>query len=199
MRPLDCPATALMTVQICLPHTPDRPTLERFVKDIFWHHHHAKVEHFYNTLLALRSADGELCGVTGYSLAGTKPMFLEQYLDEPVEALASRVCSQRIERKQIVEVGNMACSTLGGARMLIQQLTAHLHSESHPWVVFTATRTLLNSFKRLGLNPVVLAPARRERVYQPENWGHYYDEQPMVVLGNVQAGAKLLRSKPWTI
>ena len=56
-------------------------------------------------------------------------------------------------------------------------------------MVFTATRELRNSFRRLGLNPLRLARADPARL--PDggaNWGSYYEHDPLVMAGRIVRG-----------
>jgi len=54
-------------------------------------------------------------------------------------------------------------------------------------VVFTGTRALLNSFRRLGLELQALAAADPARLGdQAGDWGSYYDSGPMVMACEVE-------------
>lgn len=44
----------------------------------------------------------------GYRRATATPLFIEQYLDEPVEAVVARAFARRVERHDVVELGNFA-------------------------------------------------------------------------------------------
>jgi hypothetical protein len=75
------------------------------------------------------------------------------------------------------------------ARRLITELARRFHCEGHRWAVFTATRELRNSFRRLRLVPVVLARADRARLQQgADGWGDYYSHDPIVMGGPIVAG-----------
>ena len=125
-------------------------------------------------------------------MAGQQKLFLEQYLDLPIEQHIQNQSGLTIDRSQIAEVGNLATTHAGGARLLIRLVTQHLFALDTPWVVFTATQSLINSFHKMGLDPVWLADANASRVANPDAWGNYYLSNPVVVLGNVAQGfAKL--------
>ena len=47
-------------------------------------------------------------------------------------------------------MGNLATVSSGGARWLIIALTAYLQGAGYDWVVFTAVRSLRNSFEKPG-------------------------------------------------
>lgn len=162
--------------------------IQKFIADTFESHYDAKVDTFCNTLLGVRDFAGNLSAAAGYNLAEEGHLFLEQYLNAPVEVVASKALGVNLSRFEIAEVGNLAAREAGGARMLIRMVTQHLHMIGRRYVVFTATRSLINSFHRLGLDPVELAPATKSRVSNPEKWGRYYDLEPRVVVGDIALG-----------
>lgn len=159
-----------------------------FIADTFANHYNARIDTFCQQLVSVRNTQGKVCAAAGYNLAEEGPLFLEQYLDMPLEQHASLQLGVDIRRAEIAEVGNLAATQAGGARLLIELMTQHLYSEGRRWVAFTATRSLINSFHRLGLAPVVLATALAERVKNPQSWGTYYLQQPLVAIGDIHLG-----------
>lgn len=170
------------------PATPlERAELECFVAQRFHDVYGARVSHFSDHLVGLRGPEGTLQAAAGYTTAGRNRLFLEQYLDAPVEALLSRASNRRVERDWVAEVGNLA-STHGIVRELIPAFGTYLHQLGYRWVVFTATRELHNAFRRLRLEPLVLAPAVASRL--PDGgaaWGSYYAHAPKVMGGLIAA------------
>ncbi|MBE0473622.1 MAG: thermostable hemolysin [Rhodoferax sp.] len=133
-----------------------------------------------------QSEDGTLHGAAGYRRADSGALFLERYLDVPIEQAILERSGVQVERHQIVEVGNLAASGLGTARTLIAKLTRQLALQGFRWVTFTGTQEVLNSFHRLGLAPQLLALADPARMGESlADWGHYYDNQPQVVFGEI--------------
>ncbi|MBI2379172.1 MAG: thermostable hemolysin [Gammaproteobacteria bacterium] len=168
---------------------PRRAEAEAFVAASFLAQYGACLHHFLPTLLAQRDERGELVGVAGCATAAGHALFLEQYLDTPVEEAIAARTGLHLPRSAIVEVGNLATTSPGGARLLIRAVTAHLHGQGHRWVVFTATRMLQNAFRRLGLQPQVLAPADPARLgSDAKDWGTYYAQAPQVVCGPIALG-----------
>jgi hypothetical protein len=148
---------------------------------------------FMPRLFTLRGAEGRIEGALGIR-AANDPLFLEQYLDTPVEEELHRCTGQRCERRRIVEVGHLSGSYPGAARTMIGQLAALLHGEGFQWVVFTGTASLRNAFGRMGLAPIEIASARSERLAQHERstWGSYYQQSPRVFVGDIGAGHQAL-------
>ena len=141
-----------------------RRAVEDFVRERFAAHYQARVRHFMPRLFALEAADGSLHGAVGCRGAAEQGLFLERYLDEPVESVIARRTGERVEREGIVEVGNLAAHGAGTARLLIIALTRILAAEGVRWVGFTGTPALINSFRRLGIALHGLAPADPRRL-----------------------------------
>lgn len=98
-----------------------------------------------------------------------------------------------MEREGIVEVGNLAAHGAGTARLLIIALTRILAAEGLRWVCFTGTPALINSFRRLGLDPLTLGPADPHRMgAELPEWGSYYDAGPLVMAGEIRGGDRTL-------
>ncbi|MNN66672.1 Thermostable hemolysin [compost metagenome] len=95
-------------------------------------------------------------------------------------------------RSQIVEVGNLASINSGNARLIIVAVTWLLHLRGLDWVVFTGAPTLINSFRRLGLEPLLLGDAAPGRLGDARQWGTYYEQKPQVFTGNIGVGFEQL-------
>lgn len=169
---------------------PERSACEGFIAARFQRTHGARIGHFSPHLLGVRDALGRWCAASGYTPADGRRLFLEQYLDAPVEQALSEHRGRAIDRDGIVEVGNLAASSIGMARVLIPLLARHLERLGYEWVVFTATRELRNTFARLGLHPVALAPADPARLFERGDWGRYYDNDPVVMAGRISHGVR---------
>ncbi|MGW8392693.1 thermostable hemolysin [Pseudoduganella sp. HUAS MS19] len=168
---------------------PKRRELEDFIANSFRTSYGAEVDHFGEVLLGVRDKDGNWIAALGYTPAALGPLFLEHYLDVPVEAAIGAHARCAVGRASIVEVGNLAAHHPGAARALIVSTTQFLNSLGLRWVVFTATVSLLNSFSRLRLQPHVLAPADPARLPDgAQRWGSYYDTQPKVMFGDIHYG-----------
>lgn len=172
----------------------DRVEAERFIGDCFFDSFGSRIEAFMPRLFSVKDADGAICGAFGLR-AGNRPLFLEQYLDAPVETtLAGRVGTP-VARSCVVEVGHFSGTFPGAVRAMITLLTAHLHREGFDWVVFTGTVGLRNAFARLGLAPMDLGPADISRLpeHQHAAWGSYYRHAPRVLAGNIHEGFAQMR------
>jgi hypothetical protein len=187
--------TPQMSLARALPEEPLRPVLEAFIQQRFRKAHGADIRHFMPELFGMNNASGELCAVAGVRLASREPLFLERYLDEPVDPLISAAADCAVDRRGIVEVGNLAASDTGSARMSIIAITYLLAMGGLEWVAFTGNIGLVNSFHRLGLKPVTLCAADPARLGDDRHsWGSYYESKPWVHVGNIRAGFIHLRN-----
>lgn len=168
---------------------PARADLEHFIHQCFATVHHADVQHYLPELLALHDSHGRLIAAAGMRPASEGPLFLERYLDAPLETAVSQLAGVALDRTCMVEVGNLASLNAGSARIIIIAVTWLLASRGLEWVAFTGAATLINSFQRLGLTPTVLAAADPGRLQgQANQWGTYYDQRPQVFAGNIGYG-----------
>jgi hypothetical protein len=184
-------------VEMSALHDQSRSEVEHYIYASFLQAYGADVKQFMPQLMSLRSDDGQLMGALGLRRARDDGLFLEQYLDRPVEQLLAAKINSPVDRDGIVEVGNLAVSGAGGGRWLITALTAYLYASREKWVVFTAGPVLCNAFSRMGIELVELGDADPSRL-NPEElpaWGHYYDQKPRVMAGLIKPGYLVLQQR----
>lgn len=175
---------------------PQRQEVEQFIAAVYLRRYGAVLRSFLPHLLVYRDVEGALVATVGIRLGSAGTLFVEQYLDAPAEsALAGRMAVP-VARSGVAEVGNFAAISSGSARALIPQMTHALHHAGVRWVLFTATLSLRNSFDRLQLRPLALAPALQSRLCDDAtDWGSYYATQPQVLCGDVAAGHAFLLAR----
>lgn len=171
-----------------MPGDPLRAELERYVRAAFLAKHGAHVRTFMPTLLAFHDRAGVLGGVAGIRGGHEGRLYLEQYLDRPVEqALTDALAAHGIEpvqRRQIAEVGHLAGASCRAAVRMVAQIPAYLLSRRYEWIVFTATGALRDILARFDAPLVELARADGARVAgSQDDWGRYYETNPRVYAG----------------
>jgi hypothetical protein len=168
---------------LCGPDAVERAELEQFIRDVFRRAHGATIRHFLPQLMSLRGSDGKLLAVCGLRNASSGRLFLETYLDAPVETLIAQRAAQDVDREEIVEIGNLAVAEPGIAPHLLASVSHYLHGSGTQWAVFTAIPVLRNSLTRLNMQLEVLGDARIDRILPEERpgWGRYYDQKPQVM------------------
>lgn len=166
--------------------SPGRGAAERFIADVFARTYGARVPAFAPDLMVMER-HGRLAAAAGWRGAADAPLYLERYLDEPVEVALGRLCGRPIARACVAEACNLAATHSGYGVHMIRTLAEHLDQQGYEWVVFTATSELVGIFGRLGLPPLGLAPARPCRMgADAAAWGRYYDTAPVVVAGRIR-------------
>lgn len=174
----------------------NRRSLERFIAGRYALTYGARIEHFADQLVGLTDAEGRWTAAVGFTPAHSAPLFIEQYLDMPIEQAIAERLGVDVDRTQVVEVGNLAATFPGAARRLVIAMTELLHRRGHTWVAFTSTTSLLNTFARLDIATIVLAAADPERLHAgADAWGSYYDTSPLVMAGNIPIGVIRFRSQ----
>ncbi len=172
----------------------ERYEIEGFIRRCFATKHGARIRNFMPRLLGLRVKQGDLIAAVGLRGASNSSLFLESYLDQPIEAILKSRLGKAVRRDEIIEVGNLSSPYPGVVRWLIVKLTTMLHDEDYKWVAFTGTSALRNVFCRLGLSPVGLGVATPQYLSLSDrnNWGSYYDNAPMVMVGDISYGHRCL-------
>jgi len=176
-----------------------RASVEQFIADVYARQYQAKVSHFCDELIGCRDADGRWVAAVGLTPLAYRPAYLEQYLDRPVEQMIGMhekgvPTHTRVARWCVVELGNLACAEPGMTRAVIILMTRYLYRQQYRWAVFTATRTLLNAFRRVRLKPVEIATASPEKIDgATQLWGSYYEHQPRVMFCGVQAAYERIK------
>jgi len=171
---------------------PPRAELEAFVARAFERRHDARVQSFMPTLLSFRDGAGELRGVIGLRGAARQPLYLEQYLEQPVEQAIADATGRPVDRRQVVEVGNLAGANCRTAMRMVAALPAYLLAQEYEWIVFTATSAVRGILQGFRAPLAELARADASRVASaPDQWGRYYDTDPRVLAGYLPASRRI--------
>lgn len=162
---------------------PARAEVEAFIHAVFKRAYGAEITSFMPQLVALRDSNGVLMAAFGLKKASVGPLFLEQYLDEPIESLISKKIAKKISRDEITKIGNLAVANPRNAGVLIAHVIQHSLNIGIEWCVATAHHSLQNGLIKGGRDVYPLFPADKARLSLQEQakWGSYYDRMPQVV------------------
>lgn len=172
------------------PGEAQRPAVEALIRRVYAERYGARVGTLAPVLVSLQDPEVEpgepprVVAAAGYRFAG-QPLFLERYLDAPVEQLLARAGAP-VPRERIVEVAHLAAERNGEGRRLILCMAQHFAKLPVDWVVSTLTAELRALFARMGIAPLALGladPARLDG--QVAEWGSYYDHHPVVLAGHL--------------
>ena len=184
-------------IEILQQSSKGRAEVEAFLKTRYKKYYGAELTEFLPNILCLRDENRKVIAALGFRIADNKPLFLEQYLSQPIEYHLTELANTTQQRNRIVEVGSLASISAGGNRWLIAALTAFLKGEGADWVVFTALPPLLNSCANMGIEILIIEQAIPDFMSadELENWGNYYDYKPVIAAGNVLNGFEALRAQ----
>jgi hypothetical protein len=162
---------------------PDRAEVEAFIAEVFYRAYRANIKNFMPKLIALRDENHHLMAAFGMRAAKNTPLFLEQYLDDPIEKVMSKILNQNISRTDITEIGNLAVINPRNSGILIAHVIKHSIDAGVQWCVATAHHTLQNGLIKGGVDVFPLHAVDPTRLPADEltDWGSYYDHKPQIV------------------
>jgi len=174
---------------------PRRKDVESFITQRFLEVHGARISCFMPELLALFDGQGQVLAAVGIRAADTQRLFLEYYLDSPVEQVIVERSGVFDERSVIVEIGNLASRDRSASHALFTILARRLLEQQYEWAVFTGCSALQRMFATLGIETLTLGRALQARLPQDQQtWGGYYEDNPQVVAGRVSCGRRVFES-----
>lgn len=183
------PHLGLANRQLCSvrPGTDAEQSVIRFIQSRFLESYGARPRLRVPHLMTLMNRECRLLAAVGIRHAAVEPLFLEDYLDQSIEAVLPD--SPGVTRDQVVEVAHLAGLEPGVSRYLFPLLTVWLTERQTQWIAFTGTATLRNSFDRLGILTHVVDRADPSRLPDKgKAWGRYYQHGPMVMVAHVPSG-----------
>lgn len=154
-------------------------------RDQYRAHFGCQLSHFYPKVFCLYK-DGVLVACCGFRSASDEDLFLEQYLDAPVEVSLNAVSGTQTKRSSIVEIGGLAVLNRDEAFMLMVRLAPEFRALGFTHGTCTVTRPVRRCLNKLGIESHFLADADRDRVSDADDWGRYYDMSPCVLVGEIQ-------------
>ncbi|PVZ65398.1 thermostable hemolysin [Pelagibaculum spongiae] len=176
------PSQPKLKLQWISPSCPQRTRAEALIRANYQLHFQAEPEILMPWLvdLQLQSDKASQRFLFGLTPASSQPLFLEQYLNQPIEQFLGDC-----DRQKIIEIGNLV--TNGRGRSLIALSGRLLDQLGFEWVVMTATSQLANSFKKIGIPMQQLANASLKDLpkQQQQKWGNYYNSNPVVLAGHL--------------
>lgn len=173
-----------------------RDQLERYIAGKYEQVHDAHLKEFLPILL--RVAEGaETLGAVGLRPGQYRPMFLEQYLDAPIEQQVAAIARQPVDRLSLVEIGNLAVTRRGFAAALFVVLVDLLSAAGFEWLVFTATEQVERIMRIVGFEVHYLVAATPDRLTGDKTiWGSYYDNSPKVMTGRLSDALAVIEANP---
>lgn len=168
--------------------------VKNFIETVFKKHYRAEISVGMPQLMAvIGKEESKVISAVGIRSAADSELFLEQYLDQPIEKILEQIFGHKVERKEIVEIGSLASGKRDAAKFLYSTLATYLKSQDFKYGVMTGTQYLQKYFRNIGMKPRIIAEAKQERLRdQSVNWGTYYKNNPKVMVMEVKRGQKIL-------
>jgi len=177
-------------------YSPQRPELEAYIQQQFEQAYDARITEFLPTLSSMQ-CQGRISAVAGIRTAHGHDLFVERYLDEPVEQVLGRLTSTRITRPDVIEIGNLSATHRGATLLFFTLQVTMLHEAGFKWAVFAAPDQVTRIAGRLDFVTLDLGPADPARLgAEAAHWGRYYDTRPAVHAVDIAATVARLRQSP---
>ena len=193
---LRTPGSADLSLTLVTKDCGERHVLESTIARKFQTAYGAKLSHFLPYLVRL-NVSGEVGAVAGIRPGSSGELFLEQYLDRPVEQAIAAKFHMPIDRTQVVEIGNLASNVPGLACALFASLACALSQSGFRWVAFTATPQVEAMLEKLGFASKAICQADPARLAgDSADWGNYYVSRPRVIVGDAHAAERCVIASP---
>jgi hypothetical protein len=171
---------------------PGRDALETEIRGCYAHHFGARVEGFMPYLVRVTLERDATRGVIGLRPAAREGLYLEDYLDVPIEQAVAGVFGRPVARTAVAEIGQLAVEHRRVIVPLFRQLVPFLLQQGFEWVCFTATGPVRSLLARAGLGGCEISAASADRVAgRDDSWGSYYRHDPRVIVGDLRRPAGL--------
>lgn len=181
-------------VGLFLEGSPGRRSVENYIADKYHRVHGADLKEFLPVLVSIYQDDVP-AGAFGLRPGHYRPMFLEQYLDSPIEQQVASISRRPVDRCSLMEVGNLVASRNGYGSVLLITVAMSLAEAGYEWMVFTVTEQLERMMKRLCFTPHYLASANPDRLTSDKAiWGTYYENNPKVMVGSLKEVVAIVRN-----
>lgn len=196
LRPVPAPAVEPVSLSLDTSDSPGRRTIEACIARKFDDAYNAHLSEFLPELLSL-SMEGQPSAVVGLRPAAKHGLFLENYLDNPVEQSISRAFRTPVDRNEIIEIGNLAAAVPGATYALFAILARVLHTAGFRWVVCTATVQVEAMLDRMQFPSKTICYADPTRLGEHAgDWGDYYASRPQVITGDAHVANSMLDATP---
>lgn len=173
------------TFSIVEPDSGERASLEARIRSGFGIHFDACIEGFMPRFAFYRHVSGAT-GVIGIRPAADEPLFLESYLDTPIERIVASAAGASVGRDRIAEVGQFVVDDRDIVTSFFRDLVPFLVDIGYDWVCFTGTNRIRALLARVGFHGLPIARADVARARNTgDRWGRYYDFDPVVILGRL--------------
>lgn len=193
--PRKSPPSNQLEMQVFTEKDAGRQKIEQKIRSAYEQSFGAHFSHFMPELISAAHPGKQAHLRFGICAAAKQPLYLENYLSEPIETLLSNAVCSRVERHSIAEIGNLSLDNSGDLRQSLMAMAIYCQQQGYRYVVCTATRALRLLFLRAGIKPVHLGNAgQHDAPADGSHWGSYYESRPQIIGGNILLALQHLQS-----
>lgn len=176
--------------------SPQRAELEAYITRQFGCAYGATITEYLPQLFSMR-CQGRVSAVAGIRVAAKGELFVERYLDDPVEQVLNRFSQTFVVRQNVVEIGNLVATHRGVSQLFLILHATVLYEAGIKWAVFSATDGVAAIIDKLNFVTVNLGLADPECLGEDaDQWGRYYDTRPTVLAADIVATVAGFRQSP---
>jgi hypothetical protein len=177
-------------------YSASRTEVENYIAQHFNHEYGAQICSFLPTIMTMRCRS-KYSAAVGLRSAAQSVLFLEQYLDIPVEKAIEKHTQKVVHRNKIIEIGNLVATQKGTSYLMFILVAAALIQTDNKWMVFTATGQVARILHRLNFKTITLCEANQTRLNpqdKTKQWGKYYNSRPQVLAGDLTQAFDLIHN-----
>ncbi len=164
----------------------ERVQIEAYIADKFRQEYEAEVSTFAPLLLSMHCKK-ELNAAIGLRPAESSALFIEQYLDAPIEESIKVDESVSVKREEIIEISNLVATRRGASQLLFIVVGSILYEAGYRWLVFNATDKVERITRKFPFPVQVLCAADPQCLGErAQEWGRYYETSPRVIVGDIR-------------
>ncbi len=174
---------------------PDHDVVEDYIYRSFKKKYSANVKYSFPYVLTLNYKK-RICAAAGIRLAESGPLFLERYLQYPVEQETGMCFKTAVRRESIVELSNIISVWRGNNKLLLMLLIDLLHKVNREWLLLLSNREVEDALKKINFTTIRLSDISAKILNgEKEQWGSYFNDNSRIILCHVPSTLIILRQK----
>tara|TARA_B110000285_G_C15132315_1_gene624491 strand:- start:1911 stop:2504 length:594 start_codon:yes stop_codon:yes gene_type:complete len=173
-----------MKLEVLNRYHPLRADVEHYIQNLYQTIFGATIKTFPSILIALiednsiKAACGMRTHLDGY--------FSQIYCDAKLKNIIINQEQADLDAK-VFEIVNLVTSSPIASIKLIKAINKFLHDRKVDYIVFAASQSLRFFLQAMGLQLHTICPADKTRIVSPQDWGTYYQTNPLVCYTEVPA------------
>lgn len=169
-------------IEIITQKSQKRKEVEKFIYNSYSKSFDTSLISFFPIIItAVRTSDNKILSTVGVRYSAENNLFSEFYLSNPIESYIEKNEKCKVERKHILEIGNLATAKSKYIKTVMPLLKEILKSMNYKWLVFTLSSQMKTYMSLFEINLRFIDVAKKEAKNPAAlDWGHYYDFLPAI-------------------